>query len=247
MAATQTRHQLQHMKKTVNTQAPSKSCKKHITTAFAVVGIILAYIGTSGIGPSLLDRFWPSDNKPPSAKITEMKQEGIIPFEVIFNGAKSLDPEGNTLTFQWIIDDKVISTKESFRYRFDSPGKYNVVLEVKDDTGKINKDNIIITASISKEMPMQPPVKPVKVKNDNRIEKIINKKTSNLMKYKVTVYSPEKSSIYINGKHFGDTILHIDLNEGTHEFLVRKNDVAWKTTEYINRERFFNIREEEMN
>lgn len=111
------------MKRTVNSQAPSTSGKKKI---FAAGAVILLYIANSGIGPSLIEKFWPSDNKLPSAEIAKIKQEGIIPFEVIFNGAKSLDPEGNALTFKWMIDDKEISRKESFKYRFDSPGKYNI-------------------------------------------------------------------------------------------------------------------------
>jgi len=85
-----------------------------------------------------------SNNLPPEAKISINKNEGVVPCEVIFDGKKSLDPEGQELQYFWYIDDKNISNDISFNHVFKIPNNYKITLTVEDPKGLQGSDIIFI-------------------------------------------------------------------------------------------------------
>lgn len=123
-----------------------------IGIVYKVLGGFVTLIATVGVGPSLLNKIW-QENKPPSAKITATKQAGTVPFELLLDGAKSVDPEGRELKFKWIVNNEVSSDKESYRHLFKEPGEYSVVLEVRDPKGLQSRDSIFVNVLSREESP----------------------------------------------------------------------------------------------
>lgn len=76
-------------------------------------------------------------NLPPEAFIEVMgdKLSGDyfqIKNPVYFSAEKAFDPDGDDLSYSWIIDNNQYSNKESFSYYFDKQGEYEVILVVSD-------------------------------------------------------------------------------------------------------------------
>jgi len=63
-----------------------------------------------------------------------------------FNGSASTDPDGTIVNYTWDFDDDSIGYNMSLNHTFDSPGKYDVTLFVRDNLG--DTDFVIIKVSI---------------------------------------------------------------------------------------------------
>ncbi len=64
--------------------------------------------------------------------------------EVLFDGTNSADPRGSSLTYQWFIDDQAITTDETFKHVFKSPGNFRVKLVVTNKAKKSHQHSKII-------------------------------------------------------------------------------------------------------
>lgn len=73
-------------------------------------------------------------NRPPIANF-ELEEETIDIFEVIgFDGASlSSDPEGRLLSYEWFVNNELISNEAIFAHYFEVPGEKIIQLKVTDD------------------------------------------------------------------------------------------------------------------
>ncbi len=62
--------------------------------------------------------------------------------KVLFNGSKSYDPDGGSLTYLWNFGNGATTALMSPGYTYSSCGNYTVTLTVKDDEGDIDKFNL---------------------------------------------------------------------------------------------------------
>ena len=120
-------------------------------------GWIFALIVVGGIGAAIvsfvLPKIWP-DNKPPVADLKLSANTGYAPMNVIFDGANSVDPEGQKLSFEWAVDGRVVSTEEAHAFVFDSAGSYRVTLKVTDPKGLQNIGSELVEVSIKEPPPL---------------------------------------------------------------------------------------------
>ena len=85
-------------------------------------------------------------NLPPTAVALANPTSGLVPLTVQFDGTQSVDPEGSELLYAWFFTDG--TTPEAVAapvHTFQASGSYNVLLQVEDDWGQIDFDNITIT------------------------------------------------------------------------------------------------------
>ena len=129
---------------------------KKIIKWFVIVGI-------SGIGiNSLLKTFKTDDNNPSDQDSDDSKRhkdnnnppvadsggtyEAILGKPVFFDGSESYDPDYDSITYSWDLDDGNYENKKTFEYVYDKPGEYTVKLTVEDEHGK--KDNDITKVNV---------------------------------------------------------------------------------------------------
>jgi len=92
-------------------------------------------------------------NLPPEAFIEVMgdKLSGDyfqIKNPVYFSAGKTFDPDGDDLSYSWIIDNNQYSNKESFSYYFDKQGEYEVILVVSDGEDSSEATSTVQVAEI---------------------------------------------------------------------------------------------------
>lgn len=69
---------------------------------------------------------------------------GQAPLRVRFSG-RGTDLDDDALTYQWLFDGKTVgSTKPSAVYTYTTPGVYNAILKVTDQTGLVGLDTILV-------------------------------------------------------------------------------------------------------
>jgi len=99
---------------------------------------------TGSITIIVIDRFPLISVRINGTEVLEMEE--IIFFgseNMTFDGSGSYDPDGTTLTFNWSIDDTVISTSSRFTSSF-SPNVSYLKLVVKDDTGRTASRTVLL-------------------------------------------------------------------------------------------------------
>lgn len=78
-------------------------------------------------------------NTPPIANAGEdvfiSKERPDEPFEVIFDGSKSTDPDGDKLSYSWDLGDGSKAEGPIVKHTYAKGGKYTVTLTVKDNSG----------------------------------------------------------------------------------------------------------------
>ena len=67
---------------------------------------------------------------------------------VYFSAGKTFDPDGDDLSYSWIIDNNQYSNKESFSYYFDKQGEYEVILVVSDGEDSSEATSTVQVAEI---------------------------------------------------------------------------------------------------
>ncbi|GAG67290.1 unnamed protein product [marine sediment metagenome] len=92
-------------------------------------------------------------NLPPEAFIEVMgdKLSGDyfqIKNPVYFSAGKTFDPDGDDLSYSWIIDNNQYLNKESFSYYFDKQGEYEVILVVSDGEDSSEATSTVQVAEI---------------------------------------------------------------------------------------------------
>jgi PKD repeat protein len=73
-------------------------------------------------------------NSNPISQFSINKTSGNVPFDVFVDASTSYDPSPNqTLSFNWYIDNQLVSTKIQDSLRINSPGEHEIVLTVIDN------------------------------------------------------------------------------------------------------------------
>lgn len=76
-------------------------------------------------------------NRQPLAKFEADKEVGAAPLTVNFNGASSIDFDGDSLGYEWSFGENLGSSDEvSPQFTFNQPGTYEVSLTIKDPSGE---------------------------------------------------------------------------------------------------------------
>lgn len=100
-------------------------------------------------------------NNPPKAAAGEDIATGMN-LPVIFNASNSKDEDGSIVNYSWDFGDGTTGSGVNIRHNFESPGIYNVILTVKDNTELSNNtdtDTILVTINESPEAVINMPEK----------------------------------------------------------------------------------------
>lgn len=92
--------------------------------------------GSVGQGPG---------NRAPVAAATITPVSGAVPLDIVFDGAASTDPDGDTITYSWDFGDGTTSTSITGTHTYGAVGNYTVSLTVND--GQLN--SIPFTQSVT--------------------------------------------------------------------------------------------------
>jgi len=71
----------------------------------------------------------------------------VNPCEIIyFDSNNSTDPDGNVsnMSYTWTENEAILSEEQSFTYKFDEQGTYEVVLTVKDEQNLTSTDSVLV-------------------------------------------------------------------------------------------------------
>ncbi|HVK22391.1 MAG TPA: PQQ-dependent sugar dehydrogenase [Actinokineospora sp.] len=126
------------------------SFKKPMDFDFGPDGALYVIEWGSGFGGNNTDSGiyridYVAGGRAPEAKVSADKTNGTAPLTVNFSSAGSTDPEGGALTYSWNFGDGTTSTAANPAHTF-AAGNYNVVLTVKDPSGKTSTANTTITS-----------------------------------------------------------------------------------------------------
>lgn len=112
------------------------------------LGTLLLLSNSLGSGLSGAESIIPYESNSPIAYI-DAPLTGIVGIEVKFNGSRSYDPNGDTISFEWFFGDGITETEISPIHIYDLPGEYNITLTVTDDKGNFDtvSTKIIVYAS----------------------------------------------------------------------------------------------------
>lgn len=94
------------------------------------------------------------DYKAPVAIIQAYPTVGAPPLSVFLDGTESYAREGELESFEWKIEEKVVSSEQSLTYEFTGEGLFSVTLEVTDDGGRTGSDSVTVT--VDSESPEDP-------------------------------------------------------------------------------------------
>lgn len=112
----------------------------------ALGGILL--IGLALINGCLL---FPND--PPVAVLTASVMQGVAPLEVEFDGSGSFDPDGHITAYSWSFGEGAAAEGAVVRHRFESPGRHEVRLTIRDNRRAASHAMVIIDVVASNDPP----------------------------------------------------------------------------------------------
>ena len=126
--------------------------------------------------------------------------------QIQFNGSKSSDPDGDTLTYHWDFGDGNTSNLKNPTHTYTKPGNYTVILLVEDSTGKNDTDK---TFAVITTIPNYPPGN-LKITGETQ-----GKKNQNY-NYTFTATDPDNDTITYNiNWGDGNNITKENLTNGT--------------------------------
>lgn len=99
----------------------------------------------------------PQNKKPIANASGGEPYQGFVDSEILFNGSKSYDPDGNITNWFWAFGDNTIWFGMTAPHTFSKAGTYNIRLIVTDNEGETNNDTI--TCAIKQQN--RPPTKPI--------------------------------------------------------------------------------------
>jgi uncharacterized repeat protein (TIGR02543 family) len=85
------------------------------------------------------------DEKTPNAVIYGGPYSGKVNVEILFDGSRSTDPNGDELKFKWDFGDGNFGEGKSPEHAYKEPGTYTVTLTVEDNTGLSSSDTVKVT------------------------------------------------------------------------------------------------------
>jgi hypothetical protein len=83
-------------------------------------------------------------NRAPVARLTANPNQGFVPLKVYFSSRGSYDPDNDTLTYHWNFGDNTYSSYPNPIHIYKRPGRYRVILTVKDTYGAKDSDSTLI-------------------------------------------------------------------------------------------------------
>lgn len=83
-------------------------------------------------------------NQPPIAAANATPRSGVSPLNVSFSSAGSSDPEGATLTYNWVFGDGATSTAANPSHTYTADGSYTANLTVSDGVNSTRSADISI-------------------------------------------------------------------------------------------------------
>jgi len=83
------------------------------------------------------------ENKSPVASLSALPMSGQAPLTINFQGS-GMDPDGESVTYQWDFDDGATNDTPAPSHVFPEPGIYNVTLLVSDARGGTDKETLSI-------------------------------------------------------------------------------------------------------
>jgi parallel beta-helix repeat protein len=84
-------------------------------------------------------------NSPPVANFTHLPREPRVNETIVFT-SNSTDPDGRTVSWEWLFGDGEKDTGENVTHAYRKEGNYTVVLIVEDDEGET--DSYLLTVSV---------------------------------------------------------------------------------------------------
>ena len=96
-------------------------------------------------------------NIPPAARFDVEPGCGTVPFTVELDGSASFDSDGMISRYVWVIGGDSILEGEYVTHLFSSPGEYEVVLTVTDDSGASTTARRSVIANFMMPSPPPPP------------------------------------------------------------------------------------------
>jgi PKD repeat protein len=111
-----------------------------VLVLFPLCGAIQACSGNGPINPGLVGPA--AHNKPPNAVMSIVGDtEGPTPFTLHLDASSSTDPDGDTLICEWQFSDDVVLFGPIVDRVFESSGRYEVTLTVRDPVGVSDSDD----------------------------------------------------------------------------------------------------------
>lgn len=132
---------------------PSTRWNNAIDMAFDESGVL--YVIEYGTGwfqrnaDARLNRvLYNTGNRAPIAAIRADGIVGAVPLRVRFDAGESADVDGDDLTYRWKIDEGLWRAPDQrvFDHEFVEPGEYTVLLEVADEDGLTDRDEMVVVA-----------------------------------------------------------------------------------------------------
>jgi PKD repeat protein len=96
--------------------------------------------------------------QPPVAAVTANPTSGTTPLTIAFSSVNSTDPDGTITSYSWNFGDATSSTDPNPVHVYNSAGTFTAVLTVTDNSGMIDTDSIVITATAPQQPSNQSPV-----------------------------------------------------------------------------------------
>jgi len=112
---------------------------------------VLDYGETWGVNPDarLVRVSFLRGNLPPIAKAAATPISGPVPLTVSLSAAGSLDHEGDAVTYEWRLGDRVLATASEANVTLTDPGDFRIELVVRDAKGAEGKASLAVTAGNS--------------------------------------------------------------------------------------------------
>ena len=98
------------------------------------------YAGNPEAGLSRL-RYEGPGNRPPVPVIELSSSQGIAPLNVMATAASSSDPDGDALSYEWLLDTNVAGRGEVISLQIPETGEHELVLVVTDENGAIARQS----------------------------------------------------------------------------------------------------------
>ncbi|MFC2069776.1 PKD domain-containing protein [Chloroflexota bacterium] len=83
-------------------------------------------------------------NEPPIAEAAVTTYLEPVDSEFTFDGSNSIDPDGSIVSYEWDFGDESSDNGISVTHSYTTPGLYNVVLTVTDDTGAQSTVTVLV-------------------------------------------------------------------------------------------------------
>lgn len=108
----------------------------------------LDYGETWGVNPDarLVRMSYQRGNLSPVARASVTPNAGLVPLEITLSSAGSMDREGDPLTYEWKIGDKVVASGPEAKITLSDPGDTQITLFAKDDRGGTGTASLSVIA-----------------------------------------------------------------------------------------------------